>query len=608
MILHNEYTVASIEECYETAIKWISNTEAYESVLYDDFIPNTLLNSLTKNYKYKTTADYNMSYNEWTTLPSTVSLLHPHTQRMTVFRNRRYGFFVYVVLFDTTICVTLADNFSTTSAWYEQTNTPRLVQDFENITDLTPVARSATSVGDIFTYNNAQYTVISMLKVESTDTKLYCNYKNNCVSLNTIDESNVSRRTYNVFFGMVRKHKPWDNGWYMSGSAFGVLESIDRINVDREKRTSKVDGVEITTSYAKLTYIGTDLCIINDPEFRDFDYHIRQYYSPPGFDSKLYIYNPEIDTDYILYNKHMPRLTYNNNYDIVVRVFIDNAKNNYIYYTSNLVSEKFTRCYMSFSQDSIELPTYKNIISKSTVDQGRSVNTLNGISLVMPIYIMVLRDPKVLNSYSSIGFTEFVSYVNMLHLSSGSTHPIEFSLTNTVGDYQSFALYRRRIDVRYLNIEPNRTQRLGFNGYNGLAVKQFEEEQQLVDWGYLYYKNGQITVKSIWNRDTGIYAYKGDIVFKKELPTGMIQLVNDYTYYDRIKIEYTDKDGLTINTCVWSVGELKARFDANTTFDLLKGEYGSNYINITPNNTTYDVRTQWLISDATCGVINIYGY
>ena len=31
-----------------------------------------------------------------------------------------------------------------------------------------------------------------------------------------------------------------------------------------------------------------------------------------------------------------------------------------------------------------------------------------------------------------------------------------------------------------------------------------------------------------------------------------------------------------------------------------------NYIKITPVNDTYDARTHWIISDATCGIINIY--
>lgn len=606
--MHNEYTVSSIAECYETIIQWVSSTDAYSSVFYDDFIANTLVNNQTKTYKYKTVSNYGMSFSEWSTLPSTVVLLHPHTQRVTVFKNNRYGFFVYVVLFDSTICITVSDTFSTTSAWYEQLNTPRLSHNFANITDLTNASRNATTLGDVFTYNNAQYTVIATLKVESENTRLYCHYKNNCIALNTVDETAPSRKTYNAFFGMIRKHKPWDRGWYVSGSAFGVLEVIDRVNVERAKNVAIVDGAEVTTLYAKLTYVGTDLSLINDPEFNDFDYHIRQYYTPPGFDSKLYVYNPEIDTEYKLYNKHMPRLTYNNNYDIVVRTYIDNAEARLMHYTSNLNSDLFTKCYLSLSTDDIELPTYKNIISKSVVDQGRSVNTLNGISLVMPIYIMAKRDPSALTKYSSIGTTEFISYVNMLHLSSGSIHPIEFSLTNVLGDYQSFALYRRRMDNHNLNIEPNRTQRLGFNGYNGLAVRQFEEEQQLIDWGYLYLKNKQLTVKSIWNKNTGIHAYKGDITFKKELPKGTIKLVNDYTYYDKLKIEYTDSEGLNRFTFVWTVSELKAKFDANTTFDLLNGEYPGNYIKITPVNDTYDARTHWIISDATCGIINIYGY
>lgn len=262
--MHNEYTVSSIAECYETIIQWVYSTDAYSSVLYDGFIANTLVNQQTKTYKYKSVSNYGMSYIEWSTLPSTVVLLHPHTQRVTVFKNNRYGFFVYVVLFDSTICITVSDTFSTTSAWYEQLNTPRLCNNLANITDLTNASRNSSMLGNVFMYNNAQYTVIATLKVESENTRLYCHYKNNCIALNTVDETSLSRKTYNAFFGMVRKHKPWDKGWYVSGSAFGVLESIDRINVERAKKVATVDGAEVTTLYAKLTYVGTDLVIIND--------------------------------------------------------------------------------------------------------------------------------------------------------------------------------------------------------------------------------------------------------------------------------------------------------------------------------------------------------
>ena len=52
---------------------------------------------------------------------------------------------------------------------------------------------------------------------------------------------------------------------------------------------------------------------------------------------------------------------------------------------------------------------------------GNTVNTKNNVSEIMPIIFYVLRDPDDLNSWSAIGHTDKVGYVNMYNMSSGRT-------------------------------------------------------------------------------------------------------------------------------------------------------------------------------------------
>lgn len=109
------------------------------------------------------------------------------------------------------------------------------------------------------------------------------------------------------------------------------------------------------------------------------------------------------------------------------------------------------------------LPTYWSLMSQSTTDGGHTVNDLNNISMVVRLYLMVQRDPQVLNDYSCVGYNDVINYVNMKNMSTNrylnGTYPVK------MGYYNCFQTGVRRSD-------------LGFKGYAGLAFKMEEQDNE----------------------------------------------------------------------------------------------------------------------------------
>lgn len=107
---------------------------------------------------------------------------------------------------------------------------------------------------------------------------------------------------------------------------------------------------------------------------------------------------------------------------------------------------------------------------------GNSVNTNNNISEIMPIIFYVLRDPDNLDSWSYIGHTNIINYVNMYNMSSG-----RFTQSKFRDNYEAFAcydLYRRRCSFTPWSDDENEknpghlyNEAWGFGGFPGLAFK-----------------------------------------------------------------------------------------------------------------------------------------
>ena len=104
-----------------------------------------------------------------------------------------------------------------------------------------------------------------------------------------------------------------------------------------------------------------------------------------------------------------------------------------------------------------KLPTYNVLASEKINLPTHDWNTLNCISLCLPIIFYVIRDPQILDLYSVVGSTNVINFVDMYNMSSGrlmnADYPVEKS------KYQCFTIYTRR------NLQC-------MIGYSGLAFLQ----------------------------------------------------------------------------------------------------------------------------------------
>ena len=107
------------------------------------------------------------------------------------------------------------------------------------------------------------------------------------------------------------------------------------------------------------------------------------------------------------------------------------------------------------------LPTYFVMNSPKLNLYTKNHNTCNGITLCLPILFFVQREPRVLDTYSAVGSTNIITFVDMFNMSSGriiqTSYPIEMPY------YQCFPIYKRRSEE-------------GILGYTGIAFRQEDKK------------------------------------------------------------------------------------------------------------------------------------
>ncbi len=101
-----------------------------------------------------------------------------------------------------------------------------------------------------------------------------------------------------------------------------------------------------------------------------------------------------------------------------------------------------------------KIPHYGYLQSQTANDSGRNVNTLNCISVNLPLAIYVLRDPDGLENYSHCGYIPGAYFISMKNLSPASIYAVDYPTSGT--RYQAFP----------------QTSRGGILGYDGLAIRQ----------------------------------------------------------------------------------------------------------------------------------------
>lgn len=116
----------------------------------------------------------------------------------------------------------------------------------------------------------------------------------------------------------------------------------------------------------------------------------------------------------------------------------------------------------SITNSTIKVPRYEPLLSADMLDNGHNVNLLNDISMVMPLYMSVRRDPpEEPLSYSAVCRNDVINLVNMRYMSTNKMtngiYPVEEHT------YNCFNIGHRR------NLS-------GFKGYQGIAFRQEDEE------------------------------------------------------------------------------------------------------------------------------------
>ena len=103
-----------------------------------------------------------------------------------------------------------------------------------------------------------------------------------------------------------------------------------------------------------------------------------------------------------------------------------------------------------------DIPNYWYLQSHSRLDWGRNINTLNGVTVNMPIFASVLVDPDVLMNYAPLGSVSGVYFVSMLNMQTRGTYEISYPNSNSL--CQVFSMGKRR----------------GAYGFDGISIRQID--------------------------------------------------------------------------------------------------------------------------------------
>lgn len=101
-----------------------------------------------------------------------------------------------------------------------------------------------------------------------------------------------------------------------------------------------------------------------------------------------------------------------------------------------------------------KIPHHAYLQSQSSSDYGRNVNTLNCISVNLPIALYVQRDPDSLMNFSQVGYVPGVYSISMRNVAPASVYEISYPKSGNL--HQAFPIVRRA----------------GMFGYDGISVMQ----------------------------------------------------------------------------------------------------------------------------------------
>ncbi len=101
-----------------------------------------------------------------------------------------------------------------------------------------------------------------------------------------------------------------------------------------------------------------------------------------------------------------------------------------------------------------KIPHYYYMQSKSRLDWGRNICTLNAITINMPIYFSVCVDPDAMNLYASAGAANGIYFISTLNMQTSHTYEIQYPDSNILCEI--FPMGKRR----------------GYYGFDGISIYQ----------------------------------------------------------------------------------------------------------------------------------------
>ena len=104
------------------------------------------------------------------------------------------------------------------------------------------------------------------------------------------------------------------------------------------------------------------------------------------------------------------------------------------------------------------IPHYANMQSTSNLDWGRNINTLNCITINMPLYMAVRVDPDVLDNYAGVGSVCGLYFVCMLNMQTSFTYEMSYPKSNDLCQVFSYSMRRGRF------------------GFDGISIRQQEDD------------------------------------------------------------------------------------------------------------------------------------
>ena len=104
-----------------------------------------------------------------------------------------------------------------------------------------------------------------------------------------------------------------------------------------------------------------------------------------------------------------------------------------------------------------KVPNYYWLQSKTRLDWGKNINTLNCITVNLPLFVAVLVDPDALGNYASVGTISGVYYVSTLNMQTACTYEMSYPKSGDL--VQVFPMGKRR----------------GFYGFDGISIKQSDD-------------------------------------------------------------------------------------------------------------------------------------